>query len=98
MTKSTYHPYINKMDYLCNSPEGRDEMRKVRERLENLDIYQKAHDAGRKSLATVYAVRQTIMEMDIADKLLTRGFPKNEIMHRIRTKPYLVRYFLKRSA
>ena len=97
MTKSTYHPYINKMDYLCNSPEGRDEMRKVRERLENLDLYQKAHDAGRRTLTEVYAVRKIIKEMEIADKLAYQNFPVplRKIMHKIRTRPDIISYWAK---
>lgn len=98
MTKSTYHPYLNRMDYLCNSPEGRDEMRKVRERLENLDIYQKAHHAGRKALTEVYAVRKIIKEMEIADKLLSHGFPQHNLMWRIRNKSQWLSNYMKRRA
>jgi replicative DNA helicase len=86
------------MDYLCNSPEGRDEMRKVRERLENLDIYQKAHDAGRRALTEVYAARKIIREMEIVERLSSHRFPHgglSDLMHKIKTRPNLINYWAK---
>ena len=75
MTKS----FINKMDWLCNSTEGRDEMRKVRERLSNLDLYNKTISAWyRGENVSTRFIKKWLTTLEIAQKLVDSGFiPKD---------------------
>ena len=76
MTKS----FINKMDWLCNSTEGRDEMRKVRERLSNLDLYNKTISAWHRgeNVSTRF-IKKWLTTLEIAQKLVDSGFIPNDL-------------------
>ena len=76
MTKS----FINKMDWLCNSTEGRDEMRKVRERLSNLDLYNKTISAWHRgeNVSTRF-IKKWLTTLEIAQKLVDSGFVPNDL-------------------
>ena len=98
MPKTTYAPFHNRLAWICRSPGVAEHSYTSAKATDDLAAYQEANDIKRKSLATVYAVRQTIMEMDIADKLLTHGFPKHNLMWRIRNKsPWLANYMKRRA-
>lgn len=96
MPKTTYAPFHNRIAWICRSPGVAEHSYTSAKATDDLAAYQEANDIKRKSLATVYAVRQTIREMEIAEKLALLNFPLDNVMHKIRTRPYLIRYWLKK--
>ena len=98
MPKTTYAPFHNRIAWICRSPGVAEHSYTSAKATDDLAAYQEANDIKRKSLATVYAVRQTLREMEIGERLSSHRFPHgglSDLMHKIKTRPNLINYWAK---